>query len=160
MKIKNNTNRGIIPFIILTFLGILVALFAMGYFTEQHPFGLGNYKKILKLDCGLTLYAPKKDASVSFPYKVYGYGNGCDWEPVNGVIGTATLLAGNGLIISKVDLPVSAANIADGKPYYFEATLNPPVSFFSEEGTIIIQNMLPGLQKKYISIPVHFKSGL
>jgi hypothetical protein len=130
----------------------------MGFFTEQRPFGLGNYKKILKLDCGLTVYAPKKDAAVSFPYKIYGYANGCDWEPVNGVIGTATILAGNGLVLTKVEL--SASNPADGKPYYFETTVDVPVSFFGEQGTVLIQNKLLGLQNKFLNIPVHFSSHL
>lgn len=152
------TNRGVIPFLILTFVGILVALFAMGFFTEQHPFGLNNYKKILKLDCGLTVYAPKSDGNVAFPYKIYGYANGCDWEPVNGMIGSATILASNGLVLAKISLP--ASNIADGKPYYFEGTIDVPVSFTNEDGMILIQNLLPGLQAKFINIPVHFISHL
>jgi hypothetical protein len=35
------------------------ALFALGFFSDQHPFGFSNYKKILKLDCGLTVYGPR-----------------------------------------------------------------------------------------------------
>ncbi len=152
------TNRGLIPFLILAFVGILVALFAMGFFTEQRPFGVGNYRKILKLDCGITINAPKEDATISFPYKITGYANGCDWEPVNGVVGTATILASNGLMLAQVPLPVSS--VENGKPYYFEASVNVLLSFYSEEGTILIQNMLPGLQSKFIKIPVHFKSNL
>jgi hypothetical protein len=155
---KPQTNRGLIPFLILAFIGILVSLFALGFFSDQHPFGFSNYKKILKLDCGLTVYGPKKDSTVAFPFKVYGYANGCDLEPVSGSIGTATLLGSNGLLLTKVKLPVTAE--ADGKPYYFEATINTPASFVGETGTIIIQNQLPGLQSKYITIPVHFSSHL
>ncbi len=157
MKIPNH-NRGIIPFLILVFIAILIAFFAMGFFTEQRPFGLKNYEQILNLDCGLTLYAPKADAEIAFPYKIYGYANGCDWEPVDGIIGTATILASNGLVLGKISLP--ASNIPEGKPYYFEATIDIPVSFFNEDGMVLIQNLLPGLQNKFINIPVHFVSHL
>lgn len=133
-------------------------LLAVGYFTEQRPFGFSNFKSILKLECGLNVYAPKDNAEVTFPYKLYGYAKGCDWEPIEGMLGTVTILNSMGVVGGTFDLPVS--NESDGSPYYFETTLTVPASFWSEEGTIVIENLLPGLQHTYKTIPVHFNSNL
>lgn len=155
---KTQTNRGLISFLILTFVGIIVALFAMGFFTEQRPFGFDNYRKILKLDCGLNLYTPTENTEIVFPYKISGYANGCDWEPVNGVVGTATILAGNGLVLAKVNL-VTNTPLGDA-PYYFETTVDVMASFLGEQGMVVIENMLPGLQRNVVRVPVLFNSRL
>jgi hypothetical protein len=150
-------NRGIIPGIILSIIGIFICLFVLGYFTTQHPFGLPNYKQSLKLECGLTVYAPKENANVSFPYKIYGYGKGCGWDPdTNGIIGHASILAQNGLMLGSVNLP--ATDITGGEPYYFEAVVNLPVSFVGEAGNIIIENSGMGFAAKRVVIPVKFVS--
>ena len=156
---KRQTNRGVIPFIILTIIAIFVILFAVGYFTDSHPFGFANYKKALNLPCGLTVYAPKKNAQMGFPYKIYGYANGCDWDQVGGKIGTVRVLASNGLVVAQADLPVSS--VSDGAPYYFEATVDVPILMFSDEpGTVVFNNLLPGLQQHTITIPIRFASHL
>jgi hypothetical protein len=151
-------NRGIIPFIIMTIVFVFVALFVMGYFTEQHPFGLPNYKHALNLPCGLTVYAPVKDKDVAFPYILKGYGNGCGWEPLNSSLGTASVLAGNGLMIAQTQLTVN--DVADGKPYYFEVTVDAPLTFFGEKGTVIFDNGRPGFDHKQVIVPIRFASHL
>ena len=130
----------------------------MGYFTEQHPFGLPNYKHALNLPCGLTVYAPEKNTDVAFPYVLKGYGNGCGWEVNNGSLGTASMLAGNGLVIAHTTLPVN--NVSDGKPYYFEVTIDAPLTFFGEQGTVIFDNGLLGFAHKQIIVPIRFASHL
>lgn len=149
-------NRGIIPGIILSIIAIFLCLFALGYFTTQHPFGLPNYKQSLKLECGLTVYAPKQDGEVAFPYKIYGYAKGCGWDPVDGVVGKASILAQNGLTLGSATLP--ATDLAGGEPYYFEATINLPVSFVGESGTVVIENRGVGFGFKRVIIPVKFVS--
>ncbi len=154
------TNRGVIPFLILTIIGIFIALFAMGFFTTEHPFGIKkfNFKYSLHLKCGLTVYAPKTEAKLDFPYRVYGYANGCDWEPNDTVLGTVTLLGSNGVILSQNDLLVT--DPADGQPYYFDATIDIPKNYYDETGTVVLENLLPGLQHQQITIPVRFNSHL
>ena len=147
-------NRGVIEWLILSIVAIFMCLLAVGYFTTQHPFGLPNYKDSLNLACGLTVYAPKKDGEVTFPYTIKGYANGCGWEPVNGYVGTAEILASNGLVLASVNLPV--VNGTDGKPYYFEATIDVPVTFFGDDGMMVFRNLLPGFDAKDVEIPVRF----
>lgn len=152
------TNRGIIGFIILVFIAIMVGLLAVGFFTEQRPFGFGNFRTILKLECGLNIYDLGADDTITFPHKLYGYANGCDWEPVGDVLGNVTVLNSNGLIMGTFRL--RAQNVQNGKPYYFETTLTTSAAYLGEQGTIVIENALPGLQHTYKTIPVHFKSNL
>jgi hypothetical protein len=152
------TNRGVVMFIILTLIAIFLTLFVFGYFTEQHPFGLPNFRQSLHLACGLTVQAPKKaNLSVTFPYIVKGYANGCGWDPtINGTIGTVTLLASNGLVLSTAT--VSASDPTGGDPYYFEATLSPTLIFIGDTGTIVFENTLAGFDHHIVRIPIRFGS--
>ena len=152
-------NRGIIATIILAFIALLIFLFAIGYFTDAHPFGLSNYKKALNVPCGISLSAPKENALVAFPYKVYGYASGCGWDPVaGGIVGTVSVLGPNGLIISQAQL-ITKDPFGD-TPYYFEGTIDVPFSFIQESGLLVVHNELSGADGKEIKIPVRFTSHL
>lgn len=148
-------NRGIIIGIVLSLIGIFLCLFVVGFFTTQHPFGLPNFSKVVKLDCGLTIYAPKENKSISFPYKVYGYANGCGWDPVDGHIGTLSVLTTRGILLQKIY--IDPVTIGDGKPYYFESYISVPISFFDETGLFVFENNpSPFSPQKHIEINVRF----
>lgn len=130
-------SRGMVVGIIVIILGILVALFMIGFFTENRPFGLGNYRSILNLPCGLTVNTPKPDASVSFPLTVGGYANGCGWEDIDGSVGSIDVLDSNGVVYAHGLLPI-VGTVA--KPYYFEISVAPALPAGITAGTIVFNS--------------------
>ncbi len=153
---RTQTNRGIIPFIILTIIGIFMVLLVMGFFTTDRPFGLPNFKKNLNLSCGLIVYGPKENENIRLPYTVSGYANGCGWDPdASGILGKVSILASNGLILKTYIL--STNDLDGGKPYYFESSVDIPVTFYDEDGVFVFENQLPGFSHKRVNVPIHFK---
>ena len=152
-------NRGVVTFIILTIIAVFIALFALGYFTQQHPFGLPNYTQNVKVSCGITVTDPKTNQVANFPYTVKGYANGCGWDPASdGTIGTIKLLGNNGLVL--VSGTLSATDPTGGDPYYFAVTLAPAFISTGDLGAIVIDNTQSGFDHHSIQIPIRFGTGM
>ena len=147
-------NRGIILGIIVIIIGIVLSLVLIGFFTGQHPFGLKDSKKLLKLPCGVTIYHPKQYEEVTFPFEVSGYVNGCGWDIENNIAGVLTVLGDNGLIIAQGNL-IPTGDVTEA-PYYFSSTVaidNPNMT----RGTFVFSNGKTGFEERLIKIPVVFK---
>ncbi len=149
-------SRGFIPFIILTIVAVFMILLVIGFFTENRPFGLPNFKKTLHLSCGLNLYNPEKNEDITLPYTISGYANGCGWDPdAVGSLGKVSILASNGLILKTYSLTTN--DLESGKPYYFEIIADLPVTFYDEDGVFVFENNGLGFAHERVQVPIHFK---
>ena len=152
-------NRGIIVTIILAFVAIILFMFAIGYFTNDHPFGLSNYKSAMKLPCGITVSSPKQNEQISFPFTVKGYAGGCGWDPVNyGDVGTVDVIGQNGLVLSRTK--IKTKDQVGDIPYYFEAQIDVPAGFIQDSGMFIFRNAQTGINTKEYQVPVLFKTNI
>ncbi len=149
-------NRGIIVGVLLSFVAILLSLFVLGFFTTARPYGLPNFKEVVKLPCGLTVYNLESGDTVSFPLRITGYANGCGWMPTVGTqVGIVTVVDSFGIIQARV--PILTSDIESGKPFYFE-TIIEAGQFFSEEGLVIIDNIpVPNGRRESVQYKVQFK---
>jgi hypothetical protein len=147
-------NRGMVPTLIIAVIAVIIGLSLMGFFrVEQKPYGF-SFKQALKLPCGLRIYAPKKDALVTFPFKVYGYANGCGWVPdAENRLGTLDVVGKNGVIYGSYLL--RALGDTTKAPYYFEGIITPTVPYTAKEGTFIFTPYAP--KGKRVDISVRFQ---
>lgn len=106
---------------LLIVIGIVLVLFMIGFFKAEPSFwGSVNYKKALRLPCGITVKEPLRDARVTFPASTRGYLNGCGWEVDNGVGGSVQIFDGYGMpVTARIPLVVSGKSA----PYSFSAVL-------------------------------------
>lgn len=145
--------KGFIVSIILIIIAIYFALFVMGAFNQHSkPFGL-FFKETLQLKCGLTVYSPRENSTVSFPLSVNGYANGCGWTPdENGHIGSFDVVLENGFVIGRYNLEVVGDTTT--APYYFEGTIIPELPQFTKNGIFVFTSVKANTP--IISIPVSF----
>ncbi len=144
---------GFIVSIILILVAVYFILFIVGAFNQHNrPFGL-LFKETLQLKCGLTVYSPKENKTVSFPLSVYGYVNGCGWTPdETGHIGTFDVVTTSGLILGRYNLEVSGDTTS--APYYFEGIITPELPQFTTDGMFIFTSH--NATTPSVQIPVSF----
>lgn len=151
---KHN-QRGVIE-IVLIVLGVLLGLFAVGFFREDQTTSryVPNYQTTAKIDCGLTVYEPRHDAIVANPLVIDGYVNGCGWEEYQSALGSVRVLSDTGVVLSMTKLQRIDT---DGKlPYHFNTRLSLPMGKLTHKGTVLFSNDLPGPQLRTVAIPVSF----
>lgn len=148
-------NSGHLVAIVAALVGIVLCLVVIGFFTDQKPYGMPNYRQSLKLACGLTVYAPEEKETVKFPLTVRGYANGCGWTLSDGTVGTVEVLGINGIVLYRGTLP--KAQNDDDTPIYFERMINIRVPVGHTHGTVVLKNHGKGTSAERVVIPVLFK---
>lgn len=124
-------------------LGIILILFVIGFFNSSRSFwDTFNFKKILRLPCGLTINAPKYDfedtsEKVKYPLLVSGYINGCGWERNGDSAGTAQIFDSRGQAVTKQS-SLFIPGDSTQSPFYFETTLYPMTPPTMDTGTLLI----------------------
>ena len=141
-----NKERGSVWVIIL---GVVMILFVIGFFRSQPSFwGAVSYKKILNIQCGLTVSHPdlKPGEKVAFPLLVDGYANGCGWEPAaraglipGQIAGTAQVFDGTGLPVTK-PIPLAIGTDSTDAPFYFSAELPLYAAPASDSGYLLLKS--------------------
>lgn len=147
--------RGFVE-IILIVLGVLLGLFAVGFFRDDQQTSryVPNYQTTANIDCGLTVYEPEKNSIVGNPVEIEGFANGCGWDENQGVLGSVRVLSDTGVVLvmsklHKVD--------NDGRlPYHFKTRLSLPMGRLANKGTILFSNDLAGPQLRTVTVPVSF----
>jgi hypothetical protein len=142
--------------IVLIILGVLLSLFAIGFFREDQTTNryVPNYQTTANLDCGLTVYTPETNRVVSNPLLLDGFVNGCGWDEVHGSLGTVRVVSDTGVVLVMSKLQRTDT---DGKlPYHFNTKLSLPIGRLTRKGSVIISNDLPGPQLRTKVIPVSF----
>jgi hypothetical protein len=148
-------NRGFIGSLIVILLALFLALFAIGFFqSKESGHSLFSFEQVINLDCGLNVYSPKADKKVTFPKRVYGYANGCGWNPEGSVIGTLDVLDSRGLLIGSFD--ISQTENDTDQPYFFDIVITVPVPAFEDRGLFIFRNN-SSTDQKIVTIPVSFR---
>ena len=147
--------RGFVE-IILIVLGVLLGLFAIGFFREDQQSNryVPNYQTAARVDCGLTIYAPEDNAIVRNSIEIEGFVNGCGWDEEQGSLGSVRVLADTGvvLVMSKLQRVDN-----DGKlPYHFKTRLSLPIGRLTHKGSVHFSNDLPGPQLRTVMVPVSF----
>jgi hypothetical protein len=141
--------------IVAIIVGVILSLLAIGFFSDQHPYGLPNYRQSLKLPCGLTVYSPKEQTKVKFPLTIYGYANGCGWTLAGDSVGTVEVLGMNGIVLYRGSLPKQQAD--DDTPIYFERTISLVIPLGHTRGVVVLKNNGIGSASERVVIPVLFK---
>jgi hypothetical protein len=149
------SQRGFVE-IILIVLGVLLGLFAVGFFREDQQASryVPNYQTTANVDCGLTIYSPEQNGIVGNPLEIEGYVNGCGWNEEQGTLGSVRVLSDTGVVLvmsklSKVD--------NDGRlPYHFKTRLSLPMGRLTHKGTVLFSNDLPDPQLRTVTVPVSF----
>lgn len=138
--------------VVLIIIGVLLALVALGYFSNQHAYGvLPNYQDSLHLPCGVSILSPKNGEAIAFPYTVRGYANGCGWGNRSGIAGSVSAVFDNGLIAGSAMLPIAPGN--DTQPYYFEQLVNITVPPGAQKGTFIFHAAGAAFGTGMLSVP-------
>lgn len=154
MHMKHN-QRGVVE-IVLIVLGVLLGLFAIGFFREDQPTSryVPNYQTTANIDCGLTVYEPKNNAIVSNPLIIDGYVNGCGWDAYEGALGSVRVLSDTGVVLSMTKLQRIDT---DGRlPYHFNTRLSLPAGRLTRKGTLLFSNDLSGPQARTMVVPISF----
>ena len=125
---------------VLIIVGIVAVLFLVGFFRNAPAFwDTVNYKKILRLPCGLTVQHPKfaKGEKAQFPLEIDGYVNGCGWDPKSGSAGTAQIFDDKGLPVS---MPTQLSIPSDNGTYpvYFDTILRLNKAPSTDAGNILL----------------------
>jgi hypothetical protein len=140
--------------IILIIVGIIGVLFLIGFFRSEPAFWDGlNYKKIMRLDCGITIKHPifEKGDKAILPLAVDGYINGCGWERIGASAGTVQMFDGKGLPVT-LPIPMTTPLDSTVMPFYFSTTLVANKAPTTDEGNILFTSHSGLLH----SIPVTF----
>ena len=124
---------------VLIIAGLVAVLFLIGFFRNAPAFwDTVNYKKILRLPCGLTVQHPTygKNEKAQFPVEIDGYVNGCGWDPKNGIAGVVQLFDGKGLPMS-APTPLAVPSDNGTYPVYFDTTLRLTQAPSTDTGNIL-----------------------
>lgn len=150
MRMRNTAESGYGHFVVFL-IGLVMVLFLIGFFKTEQPIPAVTYKKILRLDCGLTLKGIEENQKIEFPFKIYGYVNECGWVVNGSIAGTAQVFDSNGQPVSK-KVNLNVADPGTGYPYYFENTLLLSMPPKTDTGSLIIVSA-SGLSR---ALPVSF----
>ncbi|MEI8130122.1 MAG: hypothetical protein WCG55_01290 [bacterium] len=125
---------------VLIIAGIVAVLFLIGFFRNAPAFwDTVNYKKILRLPCGLTVQHPtySTNEKAQFPVEIDGYINGCGWDPKNGSAGIVQVFDGMGLPMSA---PTMLAIPSDNGTYpiYFDTVIRLTKPPTTDTGKILV----------------------
>lgn len=148
------TNEGKIGSIIIIIVGLALCLSVLGFWRKD-DYGLISYRKTLNLPCGITVYSPKDSDKASMPLRVSGFANGCGWELRGGSVGTVEVLAPNGIVLYRGDLPKKQRD--NDFPIYFEKDVSFRVPLGYKSGVVVLKNNVRGFNAKIIQIPILFK---
>lgn len=147
-------NEGKILSVIIIIVGLILCLTVLGFWRQDSEYGLISYRKTLNLPCGITVYGPKDGDEPKTPLRVYGYANGCGWDLENGSIGTVEVLASNGIVLYRGDLPKNQKD--NDFPIYFEKDILFRAPLGHTKGMVIIKNNKKGFTSNVIQIPILF----
>lgn len=148
-------NEGKIGSIIIIVVGLILCLTVLGFWRTEKDYGLISYRETLNLPCGVTLYNPKDSQKLKLPFRVNGFANGCGWELEGTVVGTVEVLAPNGIVLYRADLPKKQKD--NDFPVYFEKDIVFRLPLGYDKGVVVIKNTQNGFNKQIIQIPVLFK---
>lgn len=143
--------------LLVVVIGIVLILFVIGFFNSSRSFwDTFNFKKILRLECGLTINTPKydiedKDEKIKYPLLVSGYINGCGWERNGDSAGTVQIFDSRGLQITKQSTLFIPSD-SKQSPFFFQATLYPIAAPTQDTGTLLLTSTKGVLHQ----IPVRF----